>query len=616
MALLFFIFQPVANAFSISDVFGLDGFINRTTSKEMALLAVQESPQGFKGSLANVRVELRGGTGRVFLDTFPLSKIDTQISTRFAKEIACKYIDADCQSKDFVYTLRSDSGIIGGPSAGAALSVLTIAALNNINLDSKTVITGTINSGGIIGPVSGLKYKIDVAKEAGYDKVLVPTGSMIDDMETGDSYAPEDYASMVGIDIVGVSDLNDAFYEFTGEYLFDYTEDIEIPDHYVETMSNVAENLCNRTSFLYQIMKDRFEVTDFTDTERVIAEQLQDEAIQLSAQAESAKDLGFFYAAASFCYGANINYRNMILLQEGLTGEALSELISNEEDKINEFEESIDNLELETLSDFEVYMIMKERVQAAQDFIESSESAFLSEDANSVYTNLAYAMERLYTSEVWMDFLGMGGRKFHIDNDVMKESCVGKLSEAQERIQYLTLFIPEQSLAEIQRDYELAFQDYSDKEYALCISKASRAKSSANVMLNLMNVGNDNLDTLLQRKLKAAQSVIIKQQNKDVFPIMGYSYYEYASSLQNSNAVSALIYSENALELSWLDIYFSADVEEPTSRPLTPVTLLIFLIGFITGCIFLIALFPRGSRRFKRKKIRRNSARKRKKTLR
>ncbi len=43
---------------------------------------------------------------------------------------------------------------------------------------------------------------------------------------------------------------------------------------------------------------------------------------------------------------------------------------------------------------------------------------------------------------------------------------------------------------------------------------------------------------------------------KGLFPIIGYSYYEYAKSLKDDDKYSALLYAEYALELSNLDIYF------------------------------------------------------------
>ena len=143
----------------------------------LKLLAVAESENGFTGKIANLNLEIIKGKGRVFLDTFPLTKFDTQISTRFAKQISCDFLEVDCSGYDFIYTINSDSGIIGGPSAGAATAVLTTALLKGLKLNPKIAMTGTINSGGLIGPVSGLFKKIEAAGTNGITIVLIPRGT-------------------------------------------------------------------------------------------------------------------------------------------------------------------------------------------------------------------------------------------------------------------------------------------------------------------------------------------------------------------------------------------------------------------------------------------------------
>ena len=131
----------------------------------MKLLAVKETENGYEGGIADLYLEIKPGTGRVFLETFPLTRTDTQMSTRFAKAIACDLIDKDCDDVDFFYTITADSAIIAGPSAGSSIAVLTVAMLENLDLNENYAITGTINSGGLIGPVGGLKSKIEAAKK-------------------------------------------------------------------------------------------------------------------------------------------------------------------------------------------------------------------------------------------------------------------------------------------------------------------------------------------------------------------------------------------------------------------------------------------------------------------
>src|SRR3989338_1456622 len=132
----------------------------------MKLLAVKETEQGYEGGIADLYLEIKPGSGIVFLETFPLTRTDTQMSTRFAKAIACDIIEKDCDDIDFFYTITAYSAIIAGPSAGSSIAVLTVAMLDDLKLNEDYAITGTINSGGLIGPVGGLKAKVEAAKKA------------------------------------------------------------------------------------------------------------------------------------------------------------------------------------------------------------------------------------------------------------------------------------------------------------------------------------------------------------------------------------------------------------------------------------------------------------------
>src|SRR3989344_5768357 len=149
----------------------------QTPQYHLKLLAVQENNNGYLGSDADLYLEIKEGSGRVFLETFPLTKLDTQISTRFAKEIACSHFKLPCEKYDFIFTIKAKSTIIGGPSAGAAIAALTTIALLDLPYDQQTAITGTINSGGVVGPVGGIKEKLEAASRAGLNKVLIPLGT-------------------------------------------------------------------------------------------------------------------------------------------------------------------------------------------------------------------------------------------------------------------------------------------------------------------------------------------------------------------------------------------------------------------------------------------------------
>ena len=66
----------------------------------------------------------------------------------------------------------------------------------------------------------------------------------------------------------------------------------------------------------------------------------------------------------------------------------------------------------------------------------------------------------------------------------------------------------------------------------------------------------EKVDEIIEDRSQIVYSLIAKQNQKNIFPILAYSYYEYANSLKENDKYSALLYLEYALELGNLDIYF------------------------------------------------------------
>ena len=218
-------------------------FIHTIVAQEgkMPLLAVKQTDFGQEGSAAELILEIKEGSGRVFVDTFPLTKLDTQISMRFAKEIACDFIDYDCDELDFVYTIRAESSIIGGPSAGAAASVLTISVLTDTPLRKRIALTGTINSGGLIGPVGGLKEKIDAGVDSDLQTILIPMWEAnLVNKSDNTSQTLALYGADSNIEVIEVSDLRQALNIFTGKDFGTSDKDIVISDYYTNIMKGLS----------------------------------------------------------------------------------------------------------------------------------------------------------------------------------------------------------------------------------------------------------------------------------------------------------------------------------------------------------------------------------------
>jgi uncharacterized protein len=555
------------------------------------LLAMSEIEEGvYKGSIADLSLEVREGKGRVFVNTFPISKIDTQISMRFAKQIACRHAKIDCSEQDFIYTIKAESSIIGGPSAGAAASILTYSLLTGEKLNKSVSVTGTINSGEMIGPVGGINAKIEAALEAGITTVLVPVGSSEKENET-DIF---EYGSEMNISVVEVSTLSEALYYFTGKKSEEQKKELVVDEQYKSIMKKLAVQLCSRTDYLQEKYLSKEPENNLNET------MLENEisALEERENAGEAFELGDYYTAASYCFRANIDYSNLIYYSMNLSTDEILNQTEKLSKEIEAFDEFVDSREISTITDLQAYMITKERIGEAEDRRKTA-----MENANNTKEApywLAFAEERLNSAESWSHFFGAEGQKFVIDNETLKESCYVKISEAEERYQYVNFYFSN-TLSSTRKEIDDAKKDMKEGNYIMCLYKASRAKAQANTVMGMIGVETSMLNETLKRKIDAAEQTIIEQQEAGIFPIMGYSYFEYANSLKEEDSSSAVIYSEYALELSNFDFYFEKR-KLLDSTGIDKDLLFILVIGICIG--YLIAVKFAGKEQKKKPKPR------------
>jgi uncharacterized protein len=152
---------------------------------EASLYAPAVDNQG-NGVVTVLKVDAQSGSGRTLVDVNHIVFwADTQQSIQTAKDVAGQISGVDLSKIDLVYSIQTNASLIEGPSAGAALTIATIAALENKTLNSSVMITGTINPDGTIGEIGGVVAKASAAKSAGATLFLVPQGQ-----GTETNYAP------------------------------------------------------------------------------------------------------------------------------------------------------------------------------------------------------------------------------------------------------------------------------------------------------------------------------------------------------------------------------------------------------------------------------------------
>ncbi|MDG6257446.1 MAG: peptidase S16 [Methanomicrobiaceae archaeon] len=129
-----------------------------------------------EGAMINVSVEVRQGRGRVLVQTTPLMGVMFQDAATTAAFVAEETLDTSLSATDVIFSIeaRDEVPAVDGPSSGALMTLLLIAALEEQEIDAGVTLTGTIDPEGTIGPVGGVLLKAQAAHDAGKTRILLP----------------------------------------------------------------------------------------------------------------------------------------------------------------------------------------------------------------------------------------------------------------------------------------------------------------------------------------------------------------------------------------------------------------------------------------------------------
>ncbi len=183
----------------------------QSNSQKIMIFAVSNYDKGVSGYAKLRTVE---GSDKVLINTKPFSDIDLQYSADNAVKVAKELLNVKSTKLDYMFSFEFNSSVLGGESAGAALTILTIATLTGKPIRRDVGITGTIESDGNIGKVGGILEKMIAAKKAGIKIFLIPKGQ-----EIFRYYVPEIKKS----NIFGIQ-IYDQYYQMKSINLIDYAK--------------------------------------------------------------------------------------------------------------------------------------------------------------------------------------------------------------------------------------------------------------------------------------------------------------------------------------------------------------------------------------------------------
>ncbi|MCW1311731.1 MAG: hypothetical protein QXJ93_02670 [Candidatus Rehaiarchaeum fermentans] len=212
------------------------------------------------GVPSQVTVRITNGSGQVFVAATPLVQTSTQAQAIVSTYTACFLLNFNCNKYNFYFNISSSSPEVGGPSEGAALSVLVMAGLLNVSINPSVAMTGVANPDGSIGLIGDASQKSEAAALVGIKEFLYPLGNNI-------SSQAQTFDYLHGEKTIPVSNIFQAFQIFTG-YKINITPVVKLPYIYqvfqnysfqqIENyQSALLENLSNYSGFnseVYQLI--------------------------------------------------------------------------------------------------------------------------------------------------------------------------------------------------------------------------------------------------------------------------------------------------------------------------------------------------------------------------
>jgi uncharacterized protein len=497
--------------------------------------------------LIPLSLTLKPGNGEVFVHSNGIIESDTQLSIRNAKATTCTLLSLDCDSYDFFYSFTQNNILLEGPSAGAAISILTAKTLAKENIPNDIGITGSLSSGGIIGIVGGTQEKIELTQDVGFKKIIIPYFSTYNETNS------------TTIEVVKVLDILEALKEFDSKLTLPDTKEIE-KEEYTKLMKKLGDNLCIRSEELMDNINliNNNTVLEYLNTQA----QTNINASSLADQRES------YYSKGSFCFGANNNLKSIVELQKNYSLDNITTLLEKEltviEDKIVDINSKKYKENIITLNDFYVWLIINDRISESRVFIsnaielisKNNETNKTQEISEQATIGFAYAQERLFTVGPWEEFITHQGESISFSKETLTNTCSILYNEVLLKSKVLEQYeisIFNEDISNLEESFSKPFSEPT------CIYTSLELAGRIDTVISSIGMNQDSSEEF-SSKLFTIAKTRLSLHEEDSFPLIPFIYFEYAEELsKQNNTNSALLYTNYALNFGNLELYLHKD---------------------------------------------------------
>ncbi|MBU5690046.1 MAG: S16 family serine protease [Candidatus Aenigmatarchaeota archaeon] len=589
-------------------------------SSSIKIIGVRTDGTGVEG---NLTVEVQPGKGRILVDTYPLQGLFTQDSERTAVKVASEITKFDFSKYDVIYSI-STPGVtnVDGPSAGAAMTIATIAAVQRKQISPAFSITGTIEEDHSIGKVGEIFAKARTAADSGVSLFLIPEGQRMQIQYTRKvrtpspgwrietiepysidtiKYAKENW----GMEIVEVGTIEEAleyaFKEiqprrgFANYTLPEFELNFKSANEKYNQFDSFAKNAIQRGQSSYRKAESKLQSTYLPENVKQDLNYLLKQSKELLDEADKLLKSGYKYSAGNNGFKASVYSQTVIdLINYYSASNANKNLVI--ENKINQLKTELKETKPYVIekvqgsicdkNQFEWSVIALQRITYAENRINNIDN----EDVFNSFFDLNVADEWIKISKEFSDKIVI------TSNDKCQERFESKarnlIDQAENSINYL------QSLNiyhSIDSYLDAAKTEYENGFYSVAIIDAYTAKARADALKNYNEKSIEKIYEDFNKTQMTPNNLI----STIFYEHSMFSMYKAAVDSSDENAIESMQLLKSAEAVNEGYEYISSRIESESNIK-TEIVIIILCALLTTSIIYIVILKSKTSIKKKR----------------
>ena len=533
-------------------VFSQQGY-RRTVS--LLIPAVSRLENGtYVGAVSRLEVSVvHPGKGRVFFSAEPLTELDTQATARVASLVASYLAGVDYRRYDFYVSIESPSMIIGGPSAGMAITVGMLACLLGDRINASVIGTGMVNPDGTVGPVGGIPEKLEASARRGAKLFLVPAGQMVvyrtvvEEKRVGGAviYTTRqvpvnlgDLGHKLGVKVVEVASIREAYAYYTGHRLPAREVELGIPSSFASMLHRwIKRDTATAEKMVEEALSLKANLTR-SDEARYL-EALASTTRQLLSKSNQTLSRGMPYSAASYAFQALVyaEYARAAarFMASGDAGSIVSELLKEANETLRSLEEKLRPGSVD-IGALEGYIAASLRYRQAIEAMNKAEEllshGFILDTSRSwgALHEAAYAKWRAATARNWLETTNITRMGHSVSRQELAELTASMLYQAESMTSYAETLYGDIStytgtLQDALNDYTGALEEYREERLLSALGLALRSTVEATIAIH--QAFSTNASRILEAAYGEAIDALARLSSTGLSPITPQSYLEF-----------------------------------------------------------------------------------------